>query len=254
MVKSVIPFGAKIAVNFRNNHICNKEECERLLSFTNNSGPLFIIGTVGISLFGNYLIGILLFITHILGCITVGILFKFWKKNVKTEIKYNVSKSDNKLQNITVANLGEVLGTSIQTAISTILMIGGFVVLFSVVISILNVSGITRLICILFEPICNIFNIPAQIVSSTFTGLFEITNGINMISAIKLKNISLNIIISAFLLGFGGISILLQVFSIVSKSDLSIKPYILGKLLHGSFAAVYTFLIINIIPIFNFNL
>ena len=45
MAKSDIPFGAKIAVNFRNNNICTKEECERLLSFTNNSGPLFIIGT-----------------------------------------------------------------------------------------------------------------------------------------------------------------------------------------------------------------
>ena len=42
------PVGAKIASNFRKNNICSKEECERLLSFTNNSGPLFIIGTVGI--------------------------------------------------------------------------------------------------------------------------------------------------------------------------------------------------------------
>jgi len=75
------PIGAKIAVDFRNNNICTKEECERLLSFTNTSGPLFIIGTCGVSLFGNLLIGFLLFITHILGCITVGFIFKFWKKN-----------------------------------------------------------------------------------------------------------------------------------------------------------------------------
>ena len=47
------PVGAKIASNFRKNNICPKEECERLLSFTNNSGPLFIIGTVGILMFGN---------------------------------------------------------------------------------------------------------------------------------------------------------------------------------------------------------
>ena len=59
----------------------------------------------------------------------MGILFRFWKKNSVTFKKYNVSKYDNKLQNITVSNLGEVLGTSIQSAISTILMIGGFVVL-----------------------------------------------------------------------------------------------------------------------------
>ena len=196
----------------------------------------------------------LLFITHILGSITVGIIFRFWKKNLATRQQYTISKYDNKLQNITVSNLGEILGTSIQSAISTILMIGGFVVLFSVVISILNISGITSLVCILLEPVCHFLGIPSQVIASVFTGLFEITNGINMISMIKLKNISLNIIVTAILLGFGGLSVLLQVFSIVSKSDLSIKPYVIGKILHGVFAGFYTFLIISIFPIFNFNL
>ena len=196
----------------------------------------------------------LLFITHILGSITVGIIFRFWKKNLATRQKYTISKYDNKLQNITVSNLGEILGTSIQSAISTILMIGGFVVLFSVVISILNISGITSLVCILLEPVCHFLGISSQIIASVFTGLFEVTNGINMVSLIKLKNISLNIIVTAILLGFGGLSVLLQVFSIVSKSDLSIKPYVIGKILHGVFAGFYTFLIISIFPIFNFNL
>ena len=40
------PVGAKIVSNFYENGVCSKEECERLLAFTNNSGPLFIIGTV----------------------------------------------------------------------------------------------------------------------------------------------------------------------------------------------------------------
>ena len=71
------PVGAKIVTKFREEGICTKAEAERLLAFTNNSGPLFIIGTVGISLFGNTTIGILLFITHLLACITVGILFRF---------------------------------------------------------------------------------------------------------------------------------------------------------------------------------
>lgn len=74
------PIGAKIVTNFRENGMCSKEECERLLAFTNNSGPLFIIGTVGISLFGNSLIGVLLFITHLLACLTVGFIFRFWKR------------------------------------------------------------------------------------------------------------------------------------------------------------------------------
>lgn len=74
------PIGAKIVTNFRQNGICTKEEGERLLAFTNNSGPLFIIGTVGISLFFDTRTGILLFLSHILACISVGIVFRFWKR------------------------------------------------------------------------------------------------------------------------------------------------------------------------------
>lgn len=53
------PVGAKIVTEFRNNGMCSKAEAERLLAFTNNSGPLFIIGTVGISMFGDTLIRII---------------------------------------------------------------------------------------------------------------------------------------------------------------------------------------------------
>ena len=60
------PTGAKIVVDLNKNGLCSNEESERLLAFTNNSGPLFILGTVGISLFGNTQIGFLLLITHIL--------------------------------------------------------------------------------------------------------------------------------------------------------------------------------------------
>ena len=236
------PVGAKIAVNFRENNICSKEECERLLSFT------------GISLFGSSMIGFLLLITHILGSLTVGYLFKFWKKNSNTFVNYKTSNLENKLQNVSFANLGEILSKSIKSAINTVLMIGGFVILFSVIISILNSSKLINILNLITAPICTKLNIPSQLITSFCTGILEITNGINLITAIKLKNISLIIILTSFLLGLGGLSVLLQVLSIVSKSDLSIKPYIIGKILHGFFSAIYTSIFIYLIPIFNFNL
>ena len=248
------PVGAKIAVNFRNNNVLSKLECERLLSFTNNSGPLFIIGTCGISLFGNSTIGLLLLISHILGCLSVGIIFRFWKINAIIDKNYKLSKSENKLQSITFSNFGEILSDSINSATSAIFMIGGFIVLFSVIISIIKNSGITKIIEIIFLPLSNILKLPTNLFASLFTGILEITNGISLLAGIKLKKISINIILTSFLLGFGGISVLLQVLSITSKSDLSIKPYIYGKILHGFFSSIYTFILINVFPIFNFNL
>ncbi|MBD9158552.1 MAG: sporulation integral membrane protein YlbJ [Clostridiales bacterium] len=248
------PMGAKLATNFRKNNICSEEECERLLSFTNNSGPLFIIGTVGILMYGNTAIGVLLFITHILACITVGFIFRFWKYS-DSSISHNshhIIKS--KQTPVTFSNLGSILSESITNSISTILLIGGFVVIFSSIISILKSSGLLSVFSISISPILAFFNIDSSFATPLISGFLEITNGINSISNISNKKISTNLIFTAFLLGFGGISVLLQVFSITSKSDLSIKPYVYGKLLHGVLAAFYTYIFTSFIPFFNFDL
>ena len=104
------PIGAKIATNFRKENICTKEECERLLSFTNNSGPLFIIGSVGILLYRNTMIGILLFMTHLLASLSVGIIFRFWKKAKDCDSHPSTSKTyANTKTPASFSNLGEIL-------------------------------------------------------------------------------------------------------------------------------------------------
>ena len=55
-----------------------------------------------------------------------------------------------------------------------------------------------------------------------------------------LGNANINIVITSFILGFGGVSVLLQVYSIIAKSNISIKPYFYGKLLQGFISAIIT--------------
>ena len=248
------PVGAKIASEFRTKNICSKTECERLLSFTNNSGPLFIIGTVGISMFGNTLIGLLLLITHILASICVGIIFRFWKKDESQNDSLNYVAQKSNSEQVKVSNLGKILSESITSSINTILMIGGFIVIFSSVISIFNNSGIFNILSIFLNPVLKLFNIDNSFCIPILTGFLEITNGIKQIASIPIKSISINIILTAFFLGFGGISVFLQVFSITSKTDLSIKPYIYGKILQGILASIFTFIAIQIFPFFNLDL
>ena len=224
-------------------------EAERLLAFTNNSGPLFIIGTVGISLFGSSTIGILLLITHLLACISVGICFRFWKYQKALEKNDSFTRNSKKKQ----PHL-DILASCIMNSIHTVVLIGGFVVLFSVIISILQQSKILVTCSHLLDPLCHALHINTNFALPFLSGLLELTNGVSGIAMIADKSISINIILTAFLLGFAGISILLQVYSITAQSDISIKPYILGKLLHGVFAALYTYLMIKYIPIFNFDL
>lgn len=271
------PIGAKIVCDLYKNGVCNTIEAERLIAFTNNSGPLFIVGSVGASMFGDTRTGILLLITHILASLTVGVLFRFWGR-AKCETKGTLlhrkgyprlshayyQKSDisfakrqsSRLRdsNINLSNLGEILAQSIINSIRTILLIGGFVVLFSVVVSMLNQSHIFTVLNKIIEPILSILKIDPRLSTGILSGFVEITNGIKAISMIHIKAISQNVIVSSFLLGFGGICVLLQVLSVISKCRLSAKPYIIGKVLHGIFAALYTYLFLNCGLFFNLNL
>ena len=271
------PVGAKIVSDFRFNGLITKDEGERMLAFTNNSGPLFIISSVGISLFGDTTTGLLLLCTHVLACITVGIVlgkfskksdeeFRIYKKyrlskNLSTSQSTNyIEKKSNKpfsnanSQNVTLKNLGEVLGNSINNSISTILMIGGFVVIFSVIISILNQTHALDFLSKFFNPILAFLGFDLTFAQPLLSGILELTNGVNLISGIHIKAISQNVVLCAFLLGFGGFSVLLQVFSIVAKTDLSMKKYFIGKFMQGIFAAIYTFLALKFMPFINLDI
>ena len=137
-------------------------------------------------------------------------------------------------------NLGEILSKSIISSINLILIIGGFIVLFSIIISMLNTVHFFDI----FANILAIFNVPANLVTGLLTGFLEVTSGISSICSSTSSSIYSNIIACSFVLGLGGFSVFLQVLSIISRAKISIKPYLFGKLLQAFFAAFYTYLII----------
>lgn len=243
---------------------------------------------MGIGLFGDTKTGLLLLCTHVLACITVGILLGKFSKKSDTEFrnkhalnflpkkvlastnpnkktvsdkikernttKISIQAVSSRNNNVTFKNLGEMLGNSINNSISTILMIGGFVVIFSVIISILNKTHALDILSNILNPILSLLNFDLSFAKPLFSGILELTNGVNLVTDVHIKAISQNIILCAFLLGFGGFSVLLQVFSIVSKTDLSMKKYCIGKFLQGIFAAFYTFLALKFIPFINLDI
>lgn len=237
-ILSGYPVGAKVVCNLYENKICSKSEAERLIAFTNNSGPIFILGTVGVALLGNAKLGKTLLISHILSALLVGIIFRFWKKD-HVDLTFRNYKSENK-ELVRVSNLGEILGDAIKQSISTVLLIGGFVVLFSVIISILSsLEILTNLASFLA-----FLGIPYDIALGILSGFIELTNGLSA-TATCYSTLPLPCILTcSFLLGFGGLSVLLQVFSIISKSKISIKPYLYGKILHGFLSIVLTWVLL----------
>lgn len=83
-----------------------------------------------------------------------------------------------------------------------------------------------------------------EVATGSIKGFFEITSGIKLLSKVSI-DVKTLLPLVATILGFGGISVHLQVASMISHTDLSLKPYLLGKTLHGIFAGILTYLFLQ---------
>ncbi|MEG0181524.1 MAG: sporulation integral membrane protein YlbJ, partial [Peptostreptococcaceae bacterium] len=238
------PIGAKLASELRQNNEISKYEAQRLVSFCSTSGPLFIVGAVAIGMFNNSSIGYLILFCHYLSSLTVGILFKNYgrefikdnNKSLRLEITKIVTMRKNENKGFFV-----LFGDAVFNGINTILMVGGFVIVFSVVFKILSIFNIINLISsIIYLPL-SLFGFSKELCTSFISGLFEITIGCNQISSITNIPEIIRVSLCSFIIAFSGLSILAQCCSFLSLTDINTTIYIFSKLMHGIFAFIFTF-------------
>ena len=247
-VFSGYPIGAKIVKELYEKKLISRNNANKLLAFTNNSGPLFIVSFVGISLYHDTKTGILLLITHIISAFIVGIVISsFNKENEKIDYIYNEEDSVDKQHK----NISNIIVDSVKDSVNTSIFIGGFIILFSVIICLLTNSFFFDIISKPINYILHILNISSITTIPFMQGLIEMTNGINVISTLHSIPYIYKISLTAFILGIGGLSIYMQLLSIISSTDLSTKNYIIGKILHGTIACIITYLVIRYTPFFN---
>jgi len=252
-ITSGYPMGAKITSEMREEGMLTRIEAERMLTFTNNSGPLFIFGAVAVGMFNMPAIGMLLFICHVLACITVGIIFRFYKRNIREDSyqKYDTGKrliyEFKKLKN-SKHNFGNLFGNAVKNSIATILAVGGFIIFFSVLTSMLLDIGIVDKLTSAISVIGEKAGIEYGLIKSIIIGIFEITTGANLASEVYSAELAHRIIAVSFILGWAGLSVHSQVLGIIGHTDISIKPYLIGKFSQGILSSLYISIALRLFP------
>ncbi len=210
------PIGAKITSDLLLSGDITPVEAQRLTAFTNNSGPLFILGFVGVSLIGSTKAGVYILVCHYISSFILGLLFSMYKKNSvrKTQIKQKklLKTAFTNMRNHQIKDgrsIGAILSDSIKSSMETILSIGGFIILFSVINKAIYIIGIK---------------------SPMLTGFLEITNGCKSVFS---GEITVNkLILITGIISWGGLSIHAQAAGFLSKANIKISLYILSKILH----------------------
>lgn len=238
------PSGAKLTARLRQEKQLTKIEAERLVAFTNASNPLFIIAAISIGFFHDEKLGILLAVCHYVGNFFVGICMRFYRnretKGYQKKTTLSLRRAFHELHITRMRDkrpFGKVLGDAVINSLQTLLMVGGFIIIFSVISKLLYLVNITPMIAQIIYFFFSIFGLSQDLTLPFIAGLFEITNGAQMTSETDTTLLQ-QIVIVSFVLGFNGLSIQAQVASILAETDIRFFPYFIGRLLHGTFASL----------------
>lgn len=215
---SGFPSNAKIILDALDNNIINEMDANKLLTMNHFSNPLFIIYTIGINVLHNKKLGFIILISHFITNFIVGFLFR----NIYIDNKENKKE----MQYIPSLPFIEILKKSINNAIKISFNVLGIIIFFSLVVKILNTY-------LNLHSFSNLF----------LNGILEITNGMNILEKMNISPIKASIL-SSFFISFGGISIHMQVSSILSKYHLNYYIYFISRMIHAALSSLLTFIIL----------
>lgn len=194
------PISSKLIVDAYKSNIISYEDVIKLNSYTSMSGPLFIVGTVGITMLKNQNYGYILYLGQLIGVLLNGFIYRNYKFKKTLNIHPTFEIKSNKEKNI--------LSTAIANAITSILQIGGLICIFYISLNAIN----------------GLFNLPPII-----AGIIELTNGCNSIS-LAINSNMIKVLLCSVLLSFGGLCIHAQCMDYLSEINFPYKIFLLQKI------------------------
>ncbi len=207
------PIGAKLVSDCVENGICSSDEAKRLVAFTSTSGPLFILGTVGINMLGNYKAGVIILLCHYIGALINGLIFRGKTEPKKENAKLPPVRTDN------------ILSEAINSSIAAVLAVGGYIAIFNMIIMI--VQDI-RVLSFVADTLSRL-GLSYSLCQGTLTGLIEITRGSYVLAASG-QGLRKTVPVLAGIISFGGLSVTVQSMTFLSNAGIKPGYYLITKL------------------------
>lgn len=247
-----IPIGASLTCKLRKNGEISRIEGERLLAFTSNPSPGFMLGAVASGMLGDPSIGIIIVGSVYLGNLMVGLIFRFYgtefeQDHAKTRFSWHNAYRDLENYHKNKKPVGELLADAVRESTSTIILVGGYIILFSVITHLLVVFGISTI----FADVIHLLSaglISPQGGDAIIQGIMETTLGCK--AAVQgFSSLSAQVGAICFILGWGGLSVFAQVSSFTTSTDLRFFPFFIGRILHSVFALLLSQIFLKFMPI-----
>ncbi|MFX0559712.1 sporulation integral membrane protein YlbJ [Tepidibacillus infernus] len=250
------PMGAKLTTRLREQNMITRIEGERLVSFTSTSDPLFLFGAVAVGFFHDVELGVLIALIHYSSSILLGFIMRFHERSNKERIiipdrlhnQRNILVKAFKAMHRSRLNdgrkLGKLLGDAVTSSIQTLLMIGGFIMVFSVILSILTQIQFTEILTKGITLFLLPLGIAPEMSQSIIYGFFEVTLGAKTVSeaSTSIPMVEKLAIVSG-IAAWSGISVHAQIAAILQRTDIRYTPFLFARILHTFIAFMISFIV-----------
>ncbi len=247
------PIGAKLTARLREQKLLSRSEGERLVSFTNTADPLFMFGAVAVGFFHDVSLGVVIAIAHYTSSLLVGLAMRFHDPRgdstppVPADQSFFLLRAFRAMHQARLKDgrsLGQLMGDSVTSSIQTLLLVGGYIIMFSVITDVLTKIGVTKLLAGFLGLLLSLVHMPTELAPALITGTFEITLGAQKASiAPETVDMVYKIAVAGVVTAWSGLSVHAQVASILSSTDIRYTPYFFARLLHGALAGLITLII-----------
>ncbi|MCR4401914.1 MAG: sporulation integral membrane protein YlbJ [Firmicutes bacterium] len=247
------PIGARITANLRKQDLCNRIEGERLVSFTNTADPLFMAGAVAVGMFGVPSLAPTICGAHYISAVIVGVLLRLhggpqMRRGALDGRKENIfSRAFNELYRAREADgrtLGQLLGDTVRDSVNSMLLVGGFIIMFSVIIRVLTVARMTELLAVPLTVVLSPLGLDPALVPALVSGFFEITLGSELASKAAAPLIQ-RLVAANAIIAWSGLSVFAQVTTMCSGTDIRMAPYVAARVLQAAISAAVTILLMS---------
>ena len=247
------PIGAKITGQLHREGLCTGTEGERLIALANTADPLFMVGAVAVGMFGLEELGWTIACAHYLSVLLVGLAMGliYGRRDAVARSGAPQQKKNmlaRALKELELARLrddrpiGQLFGDAVKDSFTSMLFIGGCIMIFSVLGRIMDVAGITAIMQKTAGAILEPLSIDQNTLPALLRGIVEITIGCEAASKANSPLLA-RAMATSFIIGWSGLSVHAQVATMIHGTDIRLGPYILARALHGVVAAILTALL-----------
>ncbi|MEF3302989.1 sporulation protein [Paenibacillus sp. GYB003] len=248
-----MPAGAEAAGRLRRDGLVSREEGERILAVSHVANPFFILTVIGAGFLHSAAAGAIIAVVHYGSALATGVLLRLLRRRGRESAAAGTNAKEIKRALVVRAlahmhkarledgrSFGKLLGDSVSGAIQTLMMIGGTMIVFSVLLGVLDTLGLGRLLAAAAALVLPDSVAPPVAVQGALAALLEQHIGANRIGELPVSEAATAALIGAAL-AWSGLAVHVQVITAIRQTDLRYRSFLVSRLTHAGLSVVLTF-------------